>query len=82
MIPLDKPPSIQYPIGAIIEDCNAKSKILRFQKDRGGAHLYYVKILEWKIPPPDYVKNNQDTDFMWILVTASSVEKIQVLSLE
>ena len=53
-------PSIVFPVGAVIEDQNGIMEILiRYPKARVG-HTYKVKVLEWKIPPPEGVKQHLD----------------------
>jgi hypothetical protein len=72
-------PSVQYSVGSVIEDQNGIFKIERFQIDRKGHHLYYCKVLKWKIELPKQVIEQGQTDKMWIWVRPQSVENITVI---
>ena len=72
-------PSIQYPIGTVIEDQNGIFKIERFQKDRRGHHLYYCEVLKWTIEPTAQVKSMHPENHIWIWVRPQSVENITIL---
>lgn len=78
MISVGKEPSIQYPIGTIIEDPNAVMKLLQFKKCRTG-HAYKAEVLKWKIEPSDEVKKHLDMNNFWILVIDRSIENIKVI---
>ena len=74
---LPTPPSIVFPIGTIIEDCNAKMKIKKFYPSRFG-HSYQVELLHWNLYPPESVRVHLDMDNFWILVTKETIDKIKV----
>lgn len=78
MIPVGTEPSYKFPIGSIIEDPNARMKILEFKKCRTG-HIYKVEVLEWFLPPPDAVSVEMDINNFWILVLAEHISKIKVI---
>jgi len=69
-------PSKIFSIGSIIEDQNAIMKILYFSPCRSG-HSYKVEVLQWKIPPPDNIREQLNEKCMWIFVSADSVRNIQ-----
>ena len=73
-------PGILYPIGAVLEDQTARLQVERFHKDRHGHHLYYCKILEWKVPIPQVIKDRQDTNYIWLWIRPDLIEKIKQLS--
>lgn len=69
-------PSKIFAIGSVIEDQNAIMKILHFAPCRSG-HSYKVEVLQWKIQPPDGIKEHIDEKAMWIFVSADSIKNIQ-----
>lgn len=71
-------PSIEYPVGAVIEDQNAIMKIERFQKDRHGHHLYYCDVIKWKVEPPKGMKTYYPENKIWIWVRPESVANIMM----
>ena len=70
-------PSTIFPIGTIIEDCNAVMKSKRFIQSHSG-HSYQVEVLKWNLEPPDEIKDLMDFENFWVLVTAESILKIKV----
>lgn len=68
-------PSFQYPIGSVIEDCNAVMKIKKFKQTHSG-HAYQVDVLKWNLEPSDDIKKCLDMENFWVLVTAESVKNI------
>ena len=79
MIPLGKTePSITFPVGAVIEDPTMVAEILyKYPKSRLG-HNYRVKVLRWKIDPPEKVKEYSIApDEMVILLLEENMANIQ-----
>lgn len=70
-------PSTIFEIGSVIEDQNAIMKILHFAPCRSG-HSYKVEVLQWKIQPPDNIKEHLNEKAMWIFVSADSVRNITI----
>ena len=52
-------PSLIFPVGAVIEDCQAVYKILDFQK-QDQFHKYKVQVLQRKQPIPTHIKQHID----------------------
>lgn len=71
-------PSIQYPIGAVLEDEKMIMKVLEFKDEKSG-HLYKVEVLQWKVEPPTLVQQYMDMKYPWIFITPYSIPKIKVL---
>lgn len=82
MIPIGhQTPSITFPVGAVIEDQKMIAEILfQYPTTRVG-HMYKVKILKWKIEPPDYViKNLQKPDEIYLSVLGENMDNIKRIS--
>ena len=69
-------PDIIFPIGAVIEDCKGKYKILRFEK-QGILHKYKVEVLEQKIPIPNECKVFMDPKIQGLLVLPQNLHGIK-----
>lgn len=74
-IPTEEP-SIVFPEGAILEDIQAKYKVLEMQK-QGKAHKYKVEVLEQKIPIPDHIRPFLDPKIQWLLVLPQNLPNIK-----
>lgn len=73
-----EPPSILYPIGAIIEDDNGVYKILSEPVVQGFAHKYKVECLKQKAPIPEEWKLFLDTSKLIILAqNIANIKRIQ-----
>ena len=82
MVPLGKTtPSIEFPVGAVIEDPTTISEILyKFPVTRIG-HLYKVKVLKWKLEVPQRIKQSlEKPDEMYICVLEENIANIRRIS--
>lgn len=78
MFQVGKPPTIKYPLGSVIEDQNARMKLLKRQEKSDG-DLYQVEIIHWNKQPPQEVLKLIDLTNFWILVNDRSTEKIRLI---
>ena len=69
-------PDVVFPIGAVIEDCKGKYKILQFEK-QGILHKYKVEVLEQKIPIPPDCQMYLDQKIQWLLVLPQNINGIK-----
>lgn len=70
-------PSVIYPIGAVVEDCQAIYKILAFQK-QNHLHKYKVQVLQRKEAVPTHVKQYlDDSKPQWLLVLPQNINKMK-----
>lgn len=82
MIPIGKTePSLTFPVGAVIEDPNGVMEILyKYPRTRVG-HVYKVKVLQWKIDPPERVKEHlENPNELYITVLEENIHNIKRIS--
>ena len=70
-------PSVIYPIGAVVEDCQAIYKILDFQK-QDILHKYKVQVIQRKLPIPTHLQQYlDDSKPQWLLVLPQNINKMK-----
>jgi hypothetical protein len=73
-------PSVIFAPGTVLEDRHAVMEVLyRRERTRVG-HLYKVKILEWKTPIPEQVKQHMDNpNEILIVLTEEILPNIKIV---
>lgn len=70
-------PSIEFPVGAILEDEKAIYKILEPVVKQKTVHKYKVEVLQQKTPIPDDLKFFVDPKIQTLIVLAQNLDKIK-----
>lgn len=81
MIPIGTTkPSIQFPVGTIIEDPMMVAKILKKATQARVGDCYYVKVLQWKIELSESItKHLEKPDEIWITVLEENIHNIKII---